>query len=108
MKRTLGDLDSDRPPGAVLYSEKLLGLLDYCPVCSGQESSTGWLLYREDTGGFCWYVELKCTVCGSRGGTWNREWMPLIDGVLEAEAGEGFDMAAALQALRGEGGSQGS
>ena len=106
MKYILSDVDFDRPCGAVLYSENLLGLWDECPLCGGRESSTGWLLYREDAGDFCWYLDLKCPHCGSRGSTWKREWMPLIDEVLEAKAEEGFDLAAALQRLRGEGGSQ--
>lgn len=74
---------SDRPDGATLYSERLLGLRGECPVCSGPENSTGWLLEREGVGPR-WYVDLQCTGCGSRGGTWNREWVPLIEEVLEA------------------------
>lgn len=82
----MSDLKSDRPPGAILYSEKLLGLRSECPVCGEWERSTGWLLSREgDT--FRWYVDLKCTGCLSRGGTWKRDWLPLIEGVLKAEGG---------------------
>jgi hypothetical protein len=77
----LSDSDSDRPDGATLYSERLLGLRGECPVCSGSENSTGWLL---EGVGPRWYVDLQCTDCGSRGGTWNREWVPLIEEVLEA------------------------
>jgi len=79
----LCDIKSDRPPGAVLYSEKLLGLRGECPVCGAWESSTGWLLEREG-GDPRWYVELKCTGCRSRGGTWKREWLPLMEEVLRA------------------------
>jgi hypothetical protein len=87
VKRTLSDIDSDRPPGAVLHSEKLLGLRSECPACGEWEHSTGWLLSRE-VGTYRWYVDLKCTGCRSRGGTWKREWLSLIEGVLEAEGGE--------------------
>src|ERR687889_13760 len=66
MRRTLSDSGSDRPDGATLYSERLLGLWDECPVCSSLEKSTGWLLEREGVGPR-WYVELQCTGCGSRG-----------------------------------------
>lgn len=83
VKRTLSDSDSDPPTGAVLFSEKLLGLRGECPVCGEWESSTGWLLYREGDG-FRWYVDLKCTGCRSQGGTWKREWLPLIEEVLTA------------------------
>jgi hypothetical protein len=78
-------VDSDRgPDGAILYSERLLGLRSECPLCSGQENSTGWLLHREEAGSH-WYVDLKCTDCGSRGGTWKREWLPLIEEILKNE-----------------------
>jgi hypothetical protein len=84
VKAILSDSDFDRPDGATLYSEQLLGLRSECPLCGGLENSTGWLLQREDDG--CrWYVDLKCTDCGSRGGTWRREWAPLIEEVLETE-----------------------
>jgi len=79
----LSDSGSDRPDGATLYSERLLGLRGECPVCSGPENSTGWLLEREGVGPR-WYVDLQCVRCGSRGGTWNREWVLLIEEVLEA------------------------
>lgn len=81
VKRTLSDIKSDRPPGGVLYSEKLLGLRSECPACGERESSTGWLLERKG-GSSRWYVELKCAGCRSRGGTWRREWLSLIAGVL--------------------------
>lgn len=77
------DLKSDRPSGGVLYSEKLLGLRSECPACGERESSTGWLLERQG-GNSRWYVELKCVGCRSRGGTWKREWLPLIEEVLKA------------------------
>jgi hypothetical protein len=68
VKRSLSDLRSDRPPGAVLYSEKLLGLRSECSACGEWERSTGWLLsQKEDTSR--WYVDLKCTGCLSHGGT---------------------------------------
>jgi hypothetical protein len=77
---------SDRPPGAVLYSEKLLGLRSECSACGECERGTGWLLSQEgDTS--LWYVDLKCTGCLSRGGTWKREWLPLIEETLKAEWG---------------------
>jgi hypothetical protein len=77
----LSDLDPDRPRGAVLYSEKLLGLRSECPACGDWESSTGWL-FKGAGGGSRWYIELKCAGCRSRGGTWKREWLHLIEGVL--------------------------
>ena len=80
----MSDSSSDRPDGVAVYSERLLGLHSECPVCSGQERSTGWLLRREE-GGFEWLVELRCTNCGSRGGTWKRDWTALIDEVIEGE-----------------------
>ena len=67
----------------MLYSEKLLGLRSECPACGERESSTGWLLERQG-GNSRWYVELKCVGCRSRGGTWKREWLPLIEEVLTA------------------------
>ena len=79
----MSDSDFDRPDGATLYSERLIGLRGECPVCSRVENSTGWLLKREG-GDPRWYVDLQCEGCGSRGGTWNREWVPLIEEVLEA------------------------
>jgi hypothetical protein len=82
-RRILSDSDFDRPDGAALYSERLLGLRGECSVCSGVENSTGWLLKREG-GDPHWYVDLQCEGCGSRGGTWNREWVPLIEEVLGA------------------------
>ena len=81
------ELESDPPVDAVLYSLKLLGLRSECPACGGVERSSGWLLYRKDDT-FRWYVDLKCTECGSRGGTWNREWLPLIEEVVESGGGE--------------------
>ena len=78
----MSDSDFDRPVGATLYSERLLGLRGECPVCSRVENSTGWLLEREGVGPR-WCVDLQCTGCRSRGGTWNREWVPLIEEVLE-------------------------
>jgi len=84
VKRTLSDSDSDAPAGAVLFSEKLLGLRAECSACGEWESSTGWLVYHE-ADGFRWYVDLKCTGCRSRGVTWKREWLPLIEEVLEVE-----------------------
>jgi hypothetical protein len=83
VKRILSDSDSDPPTGAAIFSEKLLGLRDECSACGEWENSTGWLFYREGDG-FRWYVELKCTGCGSRGVTWKREWLPLIEEVLTA------------------------
>ena len=72
-----------QPERGILHSERLLGLQAECPVCSGPEKSTGWLLEREGENS-CWYIELKCADCGSRGGTWRLEWMPLIQDVLKA------------------------
>lgn len=80
----LSDSRSDRPAGAVLYSEKLLGLRSECPACGEWERSTGWLLSREGDPSR-WYVDLKCTGCLSHGGTWKREWLPLIEELIEAE-----------------------
>ena len=82
----MSDSRSDRPPGAILYSEKLLGLRGECSACGGWERSTGWLLSQEGDASR-WYVDLKCTGCRSRGGTWKREWLPLIEEVLNAEWG---------------------
>ena len=86
MRCIVSESDSDRPFGIAIFSERLLGLRGECPACSGDERSTGWLLFREE-GGARWYVELKCTDCGSRGGTWKREWLALIEDVIEAEGG---------------------
>jgi hypothetical protein len=95
-------IDSERPPHAILYSLKLIGLRSECPLCSEGEISTGWLLYHDDAQSY-WYLDLKCTGCGSRGATWRREWLPLIDEVLGAQVQEGFDLAAAMRAVRSEG-----
>ena len=82
----MSELRSDRPPGAILYSEKLLGLRSECSACGERERSTGWLLSVEgDTSR--WYVDLKCTGCHSRGGAWKREWLPLIEEILKVEWG---------------------
>ena len=83
----MSDLDPDRRRGATLYSERLLGLRhDACPLCGEWEDSTGWLLFREDAGPHRWYIDFRCAGCGSRGGVWEREWQPLIDEALGAEA----------------------
>ena len=94
-------MDSERPPHAVLYSPRLRGLRGECPLCGEREISTGRLLHHEDAQSY-WYLDLKCTGCGSRGATWRREWLPIINEVLEAKVKEGFDLAA-LRAVRGEG-----
>lgn len=83
VKRTLSDSDSDPPAGAAIFSKKLLGLRAECSACGEWENSTGWLLSREGDS-FRLYVDLKCTGCGSRGVTWKREWLPLIEEVLTA------------------------
>jgi len=94
----MSDSRSERPAGAVLYSEKLLGLRSECPACGEWERSTGWLLSREeDTPP--WYVDLKCTGCLSRGGTWKREWMPLIEELLDAKRAT-FKAAASTPCTR--------
>ena len=82
----MSDLKSDPPPGGVLYSERLLGLRGECPACGEWERSTGWLLSQEGDASR-WYVDMKCTGCRSRGGTWKHEWPPLIEEVLKAEWG---------------------
>lgn len=83
----------------VLYSDKLLGLRDDCniPDCREWERSTGWLLYDPGTEG--WFIGFECPAHG-RGGAWSPEWQPLIDEVIAIKTREGFDIAAALQALR--------
>ena len=86
VKHTLSDADYDPPGGAVLFSEKLPGLGAECSACGEWEGSTGWLLSREGDS-FRWYVDLKCTGCKSRGVTWKREWLPLIEEVLKAGGG---------------------
>lgn len=83
----MSDSDFDRPDGATLYSERLLGLWSECPVCGRVENSTGWLLKREG-GDPRWYVDLQCEGCGSRGGTWNRAWATLIEEVQVAAGSE--------------------
>jgi hypothetical protein len=83
----MSELKYDPPPGAFLYSEKLLGLRSECPACGEWEHSTGWLLYREDYA-FHWYVDLKCLGCRSRGSSWRRDWMPLIEDVVQNEKEE--------------------
>ena len=97
----MSNIAPERPPNAVLHSEKLLGLRSECPLCSEREISTGWLLYHDDAHS-CWYLDLTCTGCGSRGATWRREWQPLINEVLEAKAKEGFDLAVTVRAVRNE------
>ena len=97
----MSNIDPERPPNAVLHSEKLFGLRSECPLCSEREISTGWLLYNDDAQS-CWCLDLKCIGCGSRGATWKREWLPLIDEVLEAKAKEEFDLAATVRAARNE------
>jgi hypothetical protein len=79
----MSESEHDQPPGAVLFSEKLLGLRSECTACGEWENSTGWLLSREDQP-FRWYVDLKCSGCRSRGSVWKRKWLPLIEEVLEA------------------------
>lgn len=84
----MSGLNDDRYGSALLYDERLLGLRhDGCSLCGEWESSTGWLLYREDAGPYRWYIDFRCAGCGSRGGVWKREWQPLIDKVLEAQTG---------------------
>ena len=85
--------------GAVLYSDKLLGLRDDCniPGCREWERSTGWLLY--DLGTEAWFIGFECPAHG-RGGASSPEWQRLIDEVIEIKTREGFDIAAALQTLR--------
>lgn len=69
------------------------------PYCPERESgSTGWLLCDADTGD--WYVGFKYLSHGGSG-AWRPEWQPLIDEVIGIKTGEGFDVAAALRALRG-------
>ena len=94
-------MDSDRPKDAVLYCEKLLGLRSDCniPYCHQSESSTGWLLYNADVDG--WFIGFRCPEHG-RSGAWGPEWQPLIEEVIEEKAKEGFDVTAALEALRDE------
>ena|ERR1051325_11093924 len=93
------DVNPERPRGAVLYCERLLGLRDDCniPYCRQRESSTGWLLYNVEVES--WFIGFMCPEHG-HGGAWRPEWQPLIDEVVEAEVREGFDVEAALQALR--------
>lgn len=98
----MSNIDSERPPNAVLHSEELLGLQGECPICGERELSTGWLLYRDDAQSY-WYLDLKCTGCGSRGATWRRDWLPLINEVLGAKVKEGFDLAATMRAVCSEG-----
>ena len=82
----------------VLYSDKLLGLRDDCnsPGCREWESSTGWLHYDVGTEG--WFIGFECPAHG-RSGASSPEWQSLIDEVIESKTREGFDIAAALQAL---------
>ncbi len=98
----MSDSDSERPPNAVLYSEKFLGLRGECPLCGERETSTGWLLYHDDAQSY-WYLDLKCTGCGSRGATWKQEWAPLMKEVLGAKVKAGLDLAAIVRAVGSEG-----
>jgi hypothetical protein len=84
----MSEFKNDRPPGAVLYSEKLLGLRSECPACGEWENSTGWLLRSEEDTLFRWYVDLKCSGCRGRGGTWKRDWQALTDEVFQSEINE--------------------
>ena len=92
--------DPDRPRNAILFSEKLLGLKADCniPYCREWESSTGWLLYSVVANS--WFIEFKCPDHGPDGGTWRPEWQLLIEEVIGTKTKEGFDIAAAVQALR--------
>lgn len=95
----VSDTNSERHRDAVLHCDRLLGLRSDCniPHCPERESSTGWLLYDANSEG--WYVGFKCPSHGDSG-AWRPEWQPLIDEVIEIKTGEGFDVAAALRALR--------
>jgi hypothetical protein len=95
----MSDVNPDRPRDAVLYCERLLGLQSDCniPYCPERESSTGWLLYNADAGR--WYVGFRCPDHG-KSGAWRPEWQPLIDEAIGIKTREGFDVAAALRALR--------
>lgn len=97
----MDDVNAERPRGAVLYCEKLLGLRDDCniPYCRQWESSTGWLLYNVEAES--WLVGFRCPEHG-HSGAWRPEWQPLIDEAVEDKVREGFDVAAALRALRVE------
>lgn len=99
----MSDSRSERPPGGVLYSERLLGLRGECNACGDWERSTGWLLSQEGDGSR-WYVDMQCTGCLSRGGTWKREWLPLIEEVLKAEWGRLMESASKPCAECGGGG----
>lgn len=96
----MGDVNPDGHRGAVLYCEKLLGLRDDCniPYCRRWEESTGWLLYNVEAES--WFIGFRCQDHG-HSGAWRPEWQSLINDVIEAKAKEGFDVAAALRALRG-------
>lgn len=97
----MSDSNPDRPRGAVLYCERLLGLRSDCniPYCPEQESSTGWLIY--DAGAQRCYVGFRCPNHG-HSGAWRPEWQPLIDEAIGIKTTEGFDVAAAMRALRHE------
>lgn len=84
---------------AVLYCEKLLGLLDDCnmPGCREWEKSTGWLVHDVSTGG--WFVGFECPDHG-RSAAWKPEWQSLIDEAIGRSVREGFDLTTALQELR--------
>jgi len=55
------------------------------------------ILYNVGTEG--WFIGFACPAHG-RSGAVSREWQPLIDEVIEIKTREGFDIAAALAALR--------
>lgn len=94
-------MDSDRPKDAVLYCEKLLGQRSDCniPYCRQWESSTGWLLYDVEAKG--WFIGFRCPDHGCSG-AWRPEWQPLIEEIIEEKVKDGFDIAAALDAVRDE------
>lgn len=96
----MSDINPDRRHDAVLYCERLLGLQSDCniPYCPERENSTGWLHYDAATGG--WYVGFRCPNHGDSG-AWRPEWQPLIEEVIGIKTREGFDVGAALRALRG-------
>lgn len=97
-------MSSDHSYGSavpVFFCDKLLGLRADCniPYCREWEKSTGWLLY--DVATSSWFIGFECPDHG-RCAVWKQEWESLINEAIGINAQEGFNLAAAVKAIRDE------